>query len=146
MRRSRPTYREVFLFRKVADKLSAVSRGVTTPIVCVVYLFVRLLMWIAPDAEHLRRIKAERAVKVGVPPVVVGRPNPVVAVVVALYRHSWVRTYMHRNGERCCFVPSCSEYSLLAVQRYGFWRGLLLIGDRFRRCTPLYSGEYVDFP
>jgi putative component of membrane protein insertase Oxa1/YidC/SpoIIIJ protein YidD len=136
---------------KLAVALGALPRwalrAIATPIVLGVYLFVRLLMRVAPDAGYMRKLKAERVLRTGGSAAVDrGRANLLVRLTVALYRHSWMHNYMHRNGSRCCFVPSCSEYSLLAVQRHGLWRGLLLIGDRFRRCTPAYDGDYVDFP
>jgi len=36
----------------------------------------------------------------------------------------------------CRFVPSCSDYALEALQRFGAWRGALLIARRLARCRP----------
>ena len=36
---------------------------------------------------------------------------------------------------RCRYVPSCSEYSIAAVHRFGISRGLLLTEQRLSRCT-----------
>ncbi len=36
---------------------------------------------------------------------------------------------------RCRYVPSCSEYSIAAVRRFGISRGLLLTERRLSRCT-----------
>ena len=46
----------------------------------------------------------------------------------------------------CRFTPSCSDYSIEAVQRHGIRRGLLLTADRLARCnqeTPLNSYDPV---
>ena len=41
----------------------------------------------------------------------------------------------------CCrFVPTCSEYGLIAFQRYGFCKGLKLTVKRLSRCHP--GGPY----
>ena len=45
----------------------------------------------------------------------------------------------------CRFVPTCSEYAWLAVQRYGVPRGLWLAGLRVLRCHPFHPGG-VDLP
>jgi uncharacterized protein len=36
---------------------------------------------------------------------------------------------------QCRFRPSCSEYSVEAVQTHGIWRGLTLTAARVRHCT-----------
>ena len=48
-------------------------------------------------------------------------------------------------GGRCRFVPSCSEYFLLAVDRYGPWRGGVKGVWRILRCHPFSRGG-VDWP
>ena len=35
---------------------------------------------------------------------------------------------------KCRFTPSCSEYSIRAVRRFGIRRGLVLTQDRIDRC------------
>ena len=45
-------------------------------------------------------------------------------------------------GEHCRYYPSCSEYAVQAVQRFGILRGLVLAGWRLLRCNPLSRGGY----
>jgi hypothetical protein len=45
-------------------------------------------------------------------------------------------------GERCKYYPSCSEYAVQAVTRYGILRGLVLAGWRLLRCNPLSHGGF----
>jgi uncharacterized protein len=45
-------------------------------------------------------------------------------------------------GPRCRFYPSCSEYAIMAVRRYGPFRGGLLGLKRIFRCHPLHDGGY----
>jgi putative membrane protein insertion efficiency factor len=43
----------------------------------------------------------------------------------------------------CCrFTPSCSEYSLEAVKKYGVIKGLYLSFRRILRCHPFNPGGY----
>jgi uncharacterized protein len=43
-------------------------------------------------------------------------------------------------GERCRYYPSCSEYAVQAITRFGILRGLLLAGWRLLRCNPWSKG------
>lgn len=42
----------------------------------------------------------------------------------------------------CRYVPSCSEYALEAVERYGVLRGGAKAAARLLRCHPLGRGGY----
>ena len=45
-------------------------------------------------------------------------------------------------GERCKYYPSCSEYAVQAISRFGILRGLVLAGWRLLRCNPWSRGGY----
>jgi putative membrane protein insertion efficiency factor len=45
-------------------------------------------------------------------------------------------------ADRCKYYPSCSEYAVQAVQRFGILRGLVLAGWRLLRCNPFSHGGY----
>jgi putative membrane protein insertion efficiency factor len=45
-------------------------------------------------------------------------------------------------GQHCKYYPSCSEYAVQAVRRFGILRGLVLAGWRLLRCNPWSSGGY----
>jgi uncharacterized protein len=45
-------------------------------------------------------------------------------------------------GQRCRYYPSCSEYAVQAVQRFGILRGLVLAGWRLLRCNPWSRGGF----
>ena len=38
--------------------------------------------------------------------------------------------------EKCNFTPSCSHYSVQAIEEYGALRGLVMTFDRLSRCHP----------
>ncbi len=42
----------------------------------------------------------------------------------------------------CRFVPTCSEYALEAIQRYGPLRGSAMGLRRVLRCHPFHPGGY----
>ncbi|MEM0914835.1 MAG: membrane protein insertion efficiency factor YidD [Planctomycetota bacterium] len=61
----------------------------------------------------------------------------VVAVVMA-YR----ATLGPVMGGQCRFHPTCSQYMLDAVARYGAWRGVWLGLRRIARCHPWSAGGH----
>ena len=44
----------------------------------------------------------------------------------------------------CRFIPTCSQYALTAIERYGAWKGGWLALKRICRCHPFHRGEH-DF-
>ena len=42
----------------------------------------------------------------------------------------------------CRFIPTCSEYALIAIERYGAWKGGWLALKRLCRCHPFHRGEH----
>jgi len=42
----------------------------------------------------------------------------------------------------CRFTPTCSEYAIQAIEKYGALRGLYLGARRLLRCHPFHSGGY----
>ena len=42
----------------------------------------------------------------------------------------------------CRYVPSCSEYAMEAVERFGVVRGGMMAGARLLRCHPFVRGGY----
>jgi hypothetical protein len=45
-------------------------------------------------------------------------------------------------GQSCRFQPTCSNYMIAAVEKYGLWRGLGRGLHRLSRCHPFGSGGY----
>ena len=46
----------------------------------------------------------------------------------------------------CRFYPSCSEYGVQALQKYGVFKGGWLTVKRISRCHPLNPGGYDPVP
>ena len=43
---------------------------------------------------------------------------------------------------RCRFYPTCSQYALEAVEKYGVWKGGWMSVKRICRCHPWSRGGY----
>ena len=47
----------------------------------------------------------------------------------------------------CCrFIPTCSQYALEAIEKYGAFKGGFLALRRILRCNPLFKGGYDPVP
>ena len=47
---------------------------------------------------------------------------------------------------RCRYIPTCSEYAVQAVEKYGASKGGWLALKRFLRCHPFHKGGYDPVP
>lgn len=108
-----------------------------TPLAAAAFAFMRTLQHVTPPAQ------VDGSALVASPHVLAGR---LVRFFAAAYRYSLLYRHLHRQGPPCRFIPSCTEYTVRAVEKQGLRRGLWMAADRFRRCRPAYQGDYVDFP
>ena len=46
------------------------------------------------------------------------------------------------TGQRCKYYPSCSEYAVQSITKFGILRGLVLAGWRLLRCNPFSRGGF----
>lgn len=50
------------------------------------------------------------------------------------------------KSTKCPYIPSCSEYGLEAIRKYGAFKGGLLAIWRIIRCNPFSKGGYDPVP
>ncbi|MCI9427067.1 MAG: membrane protein insertion efficiency factor YidD [Eubacterium sp.] len=50
------------------------------------------------------------------------------------------------KSTKCPYTPTCSEYGLEAVEKYGAIKGLALALWRILRCNPFSKGGYDPVP
>ncbi len=62
-------------------------------------------------------------------------------VLIALVR--FYRKYISPlTPPTCRFIPTCSEYALEALEKYGAAKGLWLTVKRLSKCHPFHVGEH----
>lgn len=74
------------------------------------------------------------------------------SIVILIFRKSIfifiIRVYQkyapYQIRSTCLYVPNCSEYMILAIQKYGLIKGIKKGIKRYKRCEPPYGG--IDYP
>ena len=66
------------------------------------------------------------------------------AVVALLRAYKWALSPLLPPA--CRYVPSCSEYAMEAVDRYGIVRGGCMAAWRLLRCHPFVKGGFDPVP
>lgn len=44
--------------------------------------------------------------------------------------------------QSCRFVPTCSEYAMTAIRRFGVFQGGIMAVKRILKCHPFHEGGY----
>ena len=52
----------------------------------------------------------------------------------------------YKGGSCCRFTPTCSQYAMEAIEKYGAFKGTYLAVRRILRCHPLCKGGYDPVP
>ena len=64
-------------------------------------------------------------------------------ILLAMIR--FYRKYISPSRPPCCrYIPTCSQYALEALEKYGAAKGTWLAVKRISRCHPCHRGEH-DF-
>lgn len=46
----------------------------------------------------------------------------------------------------CRYIPTCSEYAMIAIEKYGAVKGGIMAVKRILRCHPFHKGGYDPVP
>tara|TARA_B100001079_G_C16249897_1_gene442844 strand:+ start:545 stop:775 length:231 start_codon:yes stop_codon:yes gene_type:complete len=49
-------------------------------------------------------------------------------------------------GSNCRHTPTCSEYGIIALKKYGVFKGSFLTVKRIIKCNSLFKGGYDPVP
>ena len=49
-------------------------------------------------------------------------------------------------GSNCRYSPTCSEYGIIALKKYGVFKGTFLSVKRIIKCNSLFKGGYDPVP
>ena len=60
-----------------------------------------------------------------------------ILITIVKFYQKFISIYL---GKRCRFYPSCSQYMIDAVEKYGFLKGFFKGIKRILRCHPLNPG------
>lgn len=67
----------------------------------------------------------------------------ILIAVIKFYRKN-ISPYK-RHGQ-CIYIPTCSQYGLEAIEKYGAFKGGFLTLKRILRCNPFAKGGYDPVP
>ena len=63
--------------------------------------------------------------------------------IIAIQIIKFYRNFISPMKKPCCiFIPTCSEYALVAFEKHGFTKGVLLTLKRILKCHPFNPGGY----
>lgn len=53
-----------------------------------------------------------------------------------------ISIFFEKNGIKCKYYPTCSDYAIQALEKYGAIKGIILIIKRILKCNPFSKGGY----
>ncbi|GIV53030.1 MAG: putative membrane protein insertion efficiency factor [Candidatus Kapaibacterium sp.] len=63
-------------------------------------------------------------------------------IIIRAYQR-WISPLL---GAQCRFYPTCSQYAIEAIERYGAAKGIWLAVRRIARCHPWHPGGFDPVP
>ena len=67
-------------------------------------------------------------------------------IVIFLIRFYRKNISPYKSFTRCKYIPTCSEYAIEAIEKYGVLKGGLLSAWRILRCNPFSKGGFDLVP
>ena len=67
---------------------------------------------------------------------------------LVIFLVKFYQKYLTQYTPDCIYVPSCSEYCILAIKKYGLIKGLKKFRERLNRCDMAHIHNYgkEDYP
>lgn len=73
---------------------------------------------------------------------VLGKIDRIVRALLIAILKIYKSTISPLMPKSCRFYPSCSDYSMQAISKYGPVKGVLMCAGRVCRCNQFFSGGY----
>jgi len=67
--------------------------------------------------------------------------SKILIIIIKFYKKH-ISIFFEKNGIKCKYYPTCSEYAMQAIEKYGFFKGSLLSIKRILKCNPFSKGGY----
>ena len=64
-------------------------------------------------------------------------------VIIIKFYQNWISPL---KPPTCRFVPTCSNYAITAIEKYGIIKGSFLTLKRLLKCHPFHKGGYDPVP
>ena len=64
-------------------------------------------------------------------------------VIIIKFYQNWISPL---KPPSCRFVPTCSNYAITAIEKYGILQGGFLTAKRLLKCHPFHEGGYDPVP
>lgn len=65
-------------------------------------------------------------------------------LIIGLIR--FYQKYLRDQNRSCIYHPSCSQYAILSVEKYGIFKGLYYGRKRIKRCNGALFAGGEDWP
>lgn len=72
-------------------------------------------------------------------------PKKLCVFFIRLYQN-FISPQLRKKGIKCRFHPTCSNYGILAIQKYGVLKGVMKTWNRLYRCRPGNLESCIDYP
>lgn len=69
-----------------------------------------------------------------------------VLISIKLYKKTLSPILVRVFGNSCRYSPTCSEYSYIAIKKFGLLKGLRLSIKRLLKCNPFFSFGFDPVP
>jgi len=66
-------------------------------------------------------------------------------LIVSIHQRN-ISPRLNKIGSKCRFYPSCSNYGLMAIEKYGFMKGWIKTLWRIWECNPWNKESHIDYP
>ena len=65
-----------------------------------------------------------------------------IGIYLIKFYQKYISPIFHFLGVECKYYPTCSQYALEAIEKYGLLKGVFLAGKRILKCNPFSKGGY----